>query len=45
MFHLMNFGFVLKRYISEFRKLLLKFFFSFALHTCVNKVSHLCYWS
>jgi len=31
-FHLINFGFVLKRYIREFRKWLLNFFFSFALH-------------
>jgi len=43
--HLISLGFVLKKYKSEFQKFSLKFFFSFALRTCVNKVSHLCYWS
>jgi len=38
-----SFLFVFKRSISEFRKLLLKIVFSFALKTWVNKLSHLCY--
>jgi len=43
MFHMTSFLFVFKRSISEFRKLLLKIVFSFALKTWVNKLSHLCY--
>jgi len=40
---LMCLGFLLKKKINGFGRWILKFFFSFARHTCVNKVSHLSY--